>query len=52
MTELVEIWNWREKGFLPFSTSWMNHPNFMVEAIGFMDYLMSVKQEKELKKNG
>lgn len=39
--EYLEIWKWREKGFLPFGiNSWLELPNKTVEILNFIDHLI------------
>lgn len=41
--EYLEIWNWREKGYLPNNGSWLDLPNKICEALGFLDHLVGEK---------
>lgn len=44
----IQVYNWREKGFLPYAGNWMEQPHKIVEICGFMDRLLSYKMKNEL----
>lgn len=47
--DMIEAWNWREKGFLPIHGTWQEQPNFICEAFSFIDYLVSERQQSASK---
>ena len=44
--EAIEIWNWKEKGFLPYEGSWLKQPNLYIEIIEFIDKIVSQAKSK------
>lgn len=45
--DVFRLWNWREKGFLPFPGALMDQPNVYLEAMEYMDYLITERQKIE-----
>lgn len=47
--ESLEVYAWREKGFLPFPGGWIEQPNLCIEVLEFMDQLVHYKASAEKK---
>ena len=43
----IELYSWREKGFLPYPGPWMDQPNIVIEMIEFIDKLVAEKYDSE-----
>lgn len=44
--DLIECWNWKEGGFLPYDGTWQDQPNFVLEGMSFIDHLSQEKASK------
>lgn len=42
-----ELYNWREKGVLPYPGGYLDQPNRIVEICNYMDYLLAEKLKRE-----
>lgn len=47
--EAMDIFSWREKGFLPFQGTWLDQPNKVIEVLSFMEQLIHFKTTAEKK---
>jgi hypothetical protein len=45
----LELYTWREKGFLPYPGTWTDQPNIVIEVIEFIERLCLEKHESERK---
>lgn len=47
--EAMEVFAWREKGFLPYPGTWSEQPNRIIEVLEFMEHLIHHKAAAEKK---
>jgi len=45
--EVFSLWNWREKGFLPFAGGMLDQPVIYIEAMDLMDFLVTELKKTE-----
>lgn len=43
VSRMFQIYNWRDKGILPYPGPLIHQPHLIVEAIDYMDYLFGIK---------
>lgn len=47
LTHAFEMYNWIEKGFLPFPGTYLDQPNKVIELVNYIDFLMGEKASAE-----
>ena len=47
---MFQVFNWREKGILPYHGPLMDQPHLIVEAVDYMDYLFGIKYAPKQRK--
>lgn len=50
LNDAFNVYAWRDKGFLPYSGTWMEQPNRIVETVELIDRLVSWNIAREAKR--